>query len=97
MKKSKAVATTDKVEIIEHKISKKDLEINPELKEAGVKVGEKVQLPISEKPVAKKSKRKFIEGKEILSETKVGDRISIQTFDGLGYLLSKDEYNELVS
>lgn len=53
----------------------------------------------AKKTVAKKvkDKRKFIYGSEILSERKVEDRISIQTFDGLTYLLSKDEYAELVS
>lgn len=87
--------TTDKnvVKEIEHKISKKDLEINPELKEAGVKVGDVVQLP-NEKP--KNKKEKFIEGNKILSETKVGDRYHIQTVNGLGYILSKEEYNDLV-
>lgn len=71
-------------------------------KDLGVVVKTANVQPVVEtakKTVAKKVKdeRKFIYGSEILSERKVEDRISIQTFDGLTYLLSKDEYAELVS
>ena len=56
-----------------------------------------VEQVATEEPKKGKDKRKFIYGSEILSERKVEDRVSIQTFDGLTYLLSKDEYAELVS
>ncbi len=47
-----------KKEVIKHVIKEKDLEINPELKEEGVEVGEIVELPVVEKPKTKKTKTK---------------------------------------
>lgn len=89
------------------KINKKDLELNPGL-EKFVKVGDEIEIPskleseAEEKKEKKNSKKsKYIQGSEILSETEkeVSNRIlkEIVTKDGLTFLLTEDEYNNLVS
>ena len=43
-------------EVIKHVISEKDLEINPELEDAGVELGEVVELPVVDKKTKKTKK-----------------------------------------
>lgn len=89
------------------KVSKKDLELNPEL-EGIVKEGDEIGIPSEEEVLVEESskkknskKSKFIQGDEIISETEkeLSGRIltEIKTAGGLSFLLTEEEYNSLVS
>lgn len=85
------------------KISKKDLELNPEL-EGIVKEGDEIGIPSEEEVISDKKsskKSKFIQGDEIILETEkeLSGRIlrEIKTAGGLSFLLTEEEYNSLVS
>ena len=87
----------------EHKISEKDLEMNPELNDV-VQVSDTVLIPNEEesekadetvKPVEKSTKKKktlTIEGNLIISHKVENDKHILKTDNGLGYILSEDEF-----
>ena len=52
----KDMKTSKKEEVIKHVINEKDLEINPELIEAGIELGETVELPVVNKKTKKTKK-----------------------------------------
>ncbi len=85
------LAKAKEQKVIKHNVTEKEIKDNNLV--GVLNAGDEIQIPV-EKP--KKKKKKFIEGKEILSEEKVQDRFHIKTIDGLGYILSKEEYDTLV-